>query len=197
LCSEGTAEPVADDTQRSVTAAAASHGYRATVLPVRSVGVQGDERTYAHPVLLDGRQDWAVLEKASTAITNSIKGVNRVLYGVRTGGAPYRLIRAHVTRERLDLLRAIDHQVTQLLHRHGQYDAIWQMPVVLLPLVNPAGGQCVVLRPITSTDAMTARFAPLNDEVIEGIRAAAGRIDGIGDIFMDITHKPPGTIEWE
>jgi GMP synthase (glutamine-hydrolysing) len=197
LCSEGTAEPVADDTQRSVTAAAASHGYRATVLPVRSVGVQGDERTYAHPVLLDGRQDWAVLEKASTAITNSIKGVNRVLYGVRTGGTAYRLIRAHVTRERLDLLRAIDHQVTQLLHRHGQYDAIWQMPVVLLPLVNPAGGQCVVLRPITSTDAMTARFAPLNDEILEGIRAAAGRIDGIGDIFMDITHKPPGTIEWE
>ena len=71
------------------------------------------------------------------------------------------------------------------------------MPVVLLPLVNDAGEECVVLRPILSQEAMTARFCPLEPATIERILAAAADIEGIGDIFFDITHKPPGTIEWE
>jgi GMP synthase (glutamine-hydrolysing) len=71
------------------------------------------------------------------------------------------------------------------------------MPVVLLPLVNSAGGQCAVLRPIYSQEAMTARFAPLKDETIEYIIRQSREFKGIGDIFFDVTHKPPGTIEWE
>ena len=71
------------------------------------------------------------------------------------------------------------------------------MPVVLLPLVNSRGDECVVLRPIVSQEAMTARFIPLRDETLATIVAGAAQVPGIGDLFIDITHKPPATIEWE
>jgi len=71
------------------------------------------------------------------------------------------------------------------------------MPVVLLPLVNKAGKQCAVLRPILSQEAMTARFARLKNETLEYIIHKAKRIKEIGDIFYDVTNKPPATIEWE
>ena len=71
------------------------------------------------------------------------------------------------------------------------------MPVVLLPLVNESGSECVVLRPISSQEAMTARFKPLKDSTLAAICEGAKKVDGVGDLFFDITHKPPGTIEWE
>jgi GMP synthase (glutamine-hydrolysing) len=102
-----------------------------------------------------------------------------------------------MSRERLDLLRTIDDRATDLLREHGQYDDIWQMPVVLLPLVNESGGECVVLRPIVSREAMTARFTPLKEPILRGIVDCAEQTEGVGDVFIDVTHKPPGTIEWE
>jgi GMP synthase (glutamine-hydrolysing) len=198
LCSDGTLAPLDAAAQQQVSMLAAEYGYTATILPVRSVGVQGDGRTYAHPVLLQGPQDWSRMEELSTRLTNSVPSVNRVVYAVHIqGDAQYRPVQAYVTRDRLTVLRAIDDEATRLLYRFEQYDAVWQMPVVILPLVNGQGGQCIVIRPIVSKEAMTARFIPLKQEIIEGLRAAAGNIEGAGDIFMDITHKPPATIEWE
>ena len=167
-------------------------------MPVRSVGVQGDSRTYAHPCLVCGKKDWDVLEKLSTEITNRIKGVNRVVYGLRVEkGTSYRLVKAFVTKERLDTLREFDSVVTGALHAFGEYKTVWQMPAVLLPLVNSLGRQCAVLRPIMSQEAMTARFARLKDEALRFILDKSENIAGLGDLFYDITNKPPATIEWE
>jgi GMP synthase (glutamine-hydrolysing) len=107
------------------------------------------------------------------------------------------LIPAYITRDRLEKLRAVDDLVTRQLQKSGEYDTVWQMPVVLLPLVNESGDECVVLRPIVSREAMTARFIPLKNETLEAIVKGVSSIKGIGDIFYDITHKPPATIEWE
>lgn len=198
LCSARTHEELDKGLGPEVHDYARRYGFSATVLPVRSVGVQGDGRTYAHPALLLGKRDWAAMEEVSTAITNAVRGVNRVVYGVHVEGRPqYRLVEAYTTRQRLDLIRTIDDRATELLREHGQYDDIWQMPVVLLPLLNESGGQCVVLRPITSREAMTARFTPLKESILSGIVECAKQTEGIGDVFIDITHKPPGTIEWE
>ena len=71
------------------------------------------------------------------------------------------------------------------------------MPVVLLPLINKQERQCAVLRPIMSQEAMTARFARLKDETLAYILYEAKKVDGLGDLFYDVTHKPPATIEWE
>ena len=82
---------------------------------------------------------------------------------------PYHLIPATITRQRLASLRAVDNIVTEALFASGEYDGVWQMPVVLLPLVNDRGGECVVLRPIVSQEAMTARFIPLRHKTLSAI----------------------------
>lgn len=172
-------------------------GYKATVLPVRSVGVQGDERTFAHPVLISGKCNWEYLEKLSTTITNTVGGINRVIYGIKTGNPVYTATKTYITQQRLDKLRAVDKIVTDLLLKSGEYRTVWQMPVVLLPIINEAGDECVVLRPVMSQEAMTAQFMPLQQKTINTIVKQISGIKGIGDVFYDITHKPPATIEWE
>ncbi len=198
LCSDGTGAPPEKKVEQEVMALAKPCGYEACILPVRSVGVQGDSRTYVHPVLVTGGLDWPLLERVSTAITNRVREVNRVVFGVSVHpDRRYAPVKASLTAERIGKLRALDHRVTAILRQTGEYETVWQMPVVLLPLVNSAGGECVVLRPIASQEAMTARFFPLKDETIRMIAEAAREIAGIGDIFYDVTHKPPATIEWE
>jgi GMP synthase (glutamine-hydrolysing) len=198
LCSDGVEVPVSPQDRDTVNELAAIEGYTASVLPVKSVGVQGDERSYAHPAVVRGTCDWSLLEKLSTTVTNKVRSVNRVVYALKTGSSlDYKLINAGINRERLDKLRKVDHIVTTALRSSGEYDTVWQLPVVLLPLVNNTGGECVVIRPIVSQEAMTARFAPLAQITIDTIVDQASKIDGIGDLFFDITHKPPATIEWE
>ena len=198
LCSDGKDLNIDDVVKRRVAEIGLGEGYDSIVLPLRSVGVQGDSRTYAHPALVCGAKDWKLLEGLSTKITNSLKEVNRVVYGLRVEGEPqYRLIKAFVTKDRLALLRAFDHIVTTALNKYSEYDAVWQMPVVLLPLINKQGNQCAVLRPIMSQEAMTARFSRLKDETLQYILEESRTVKGLGDIFYDVTNKPPATIEWE
>jgi GMP synthase (glutamine-hydrolysing) len=198
LCSDGKDLKIDDAIKRRVVEIGLKEGYASMVLPLRSVGVQGDSRTYAHPALVRGAKDWKRLEGLSTKITNSLREVNRVVYGLRVEGEPeYRLIKAFVTKDRLMILRAFDHIVTLALNKFGEYDMVWQMPVVLLPLINEQGNQCAVLRPIMSQEAMTARFARLKDETLEYILEESRTVKGLGDIFYDVTNKPPATIEWE
>lgn len=198
LCSDGIVIPLTSDDQSAVDSIVSKYGYKSSILPVKSVGVQGDERSYAHPVLIRGTCDWELLEMLSTKITNSVHSINRVVFGIKTGTTPeYTLINAQINRQRLDKLRQVDHIVTEALRTSGEYGTIWQLPVVLLPLLNSDGNECVVVRPIVSQEAMTARFAPLAQQTIDRIIQQAAEIDGIGDLFFDITHKPPATIEWE
>jgi GMP synthase (glutamine-hydrolysing) len=198
LCSNGTPVSIDAASQKNVKDLATKSGYTSTILPLKSVGVQGDSRTYAQAGLVCGKRDWQALEFLSTTITNSIRYVNRVIYGLRVlNNSEYKLIEAYITRERLEILRSLDNLVTESLHKFNEYANVWQMPVVLLPLVNKNNAQCAVLRPIMSQEAMTARFARLKDETIDFILMQSLKIEGLGDIFYDVTHKPPGTIEWE
>ena len=110
-----------------------------------------------------------------------------------------------VTAERLALLRAADHVMLTELRRAGLEREIWQSFAVL-PAIRSVGvqgdertyGHPVILRAVTSEDAMTADFARIDWELLERI---AGRIiseiPGINRVAYDITSKPPGTIEWE
>ncbi|GAA4770736.1 glutamine-hydrolyzing GMP synthase [Citricoccus nitrophenolicus] len=111
-----------------------------------------------------------------------------------------------VTRERLDLLRAADAIVRAELTAAGLDRHIWQCPVVLLADVRSVGvqgdgrtyGHPVVLRPVTSEDAMTADWAPLPHETLSRIsNRITNEVDGVNRVVLDVTSKPPGTIEWE
>ncbi|HEY6935080.1 MAG TPA: glutamine-hydrolyzing GMP synthase [Marmoricola sp.] len=111
-----------------------------------------------------------------------------------------------VTGERLDILRAADAIAREELTRAGLDRDIWQFPVVLLADVRSVGvqgdgrtyGHPVVLRPVTSEDAMTADWARLPYEVLEAISTRiTNEVREVNRVTLDITSKPPGTIEWE
>ena len=199
LCSDGTVEVQdAREIQDQAQAMARPFGLKAVLLPIRSVGVQGDFRTYAHPVALIGEANWSTLERISTTITNTIPAVNRVVYLLRPGDLPAQsLKRSYLTKERLDLLREADHLAMSALEQHGLMEQIWQMPTVLLPLSSDGYKETIVLRPVYSQEAMTARFAEIPMCVAQGMADDILRIGGLDVVLYDVTHKPPGTIEWE
>lgn len=111
-----------------------------------------------------------------------------------------------VTKERLNLLRKADAIVRQELSAAGQDKLIWQCPVVLLADVRSVGvqgdgrsyGHPIVLRPVSSEDAMTADWSRLDYELLAKIsNRITNEVEGVNRVVLDITSKPPGTIEWE
>ena len=111
-----------------------------------------------------------------------------------------------VTRDRLEILREADAIAREELTRAGLDRDIWQMPVVLLADVRSVGvqgdgrtyGHPVVIRPVTSEDAMTADWARLPYEVMERISTRiTNEVAEVNRVVVDVTSKPPGTIEWE
>jgi GMP synthase (glutamine-hydrolysing) len=111
-----------------------------------------------------------------------------------------------VTAERLRIVSAADAIVREELSAAGQDREIWQCPVVLLADVRSVGvqgdgrsyGYPVVLRPVTSEDAMTADWARLPGELLARISTRiTNEVPAINRVVLDITSKPPGTIEWE
>jgi GMP synthase (glutamine-hydrolysing) len=171
----------------------------ALLLPIRSVGVKADLRAYEHPVLLSGTVQWETLILAVSAVTKEVPGINRCLWNlgedVPTAAIPQR---ATVTRDRLDLLREADLIVMEALRRHGLYDEIWQSPTVLVPLrLGDEEGETIILRPVISERAMTAQPYPLPEAVRNDLRRDILGLPGISGLALDLTSKPPGTIEWE
>ncbi|MBU1976288.1 MAG: glutamine-hydrolyzing GMP synthase [Nanoarchaeota archaeon] len=168
----------------------------AFVIPIKSVGVQGDNRTYRHPALVPFSKDWDKLEKLSTKITNNIQEINRVVMIVKQMKCAFRLLKRTITEDRIQLLQQADSLVTQIITRAGYYDKIWQMPVVLAPL-SIQGGETIILRPVDSQEAMTANFSKLPLALVNKLGEELLKIEGVDAVFYDITNKPPGTIEWE
>jgi GMP synthase (glutamine-hydrolysing) len=163
------------------------------------VGVKADLRAYEHPVLLTGQAPWDSLIEAASAVMGNVPGINRCIWNLSATppSAPHPL-RATVTRERLDVLREVDHIVMETLRAHDLYESIWQCPTVLVPLqLGDAPGEMVVVRPVTSERAMTARPYPLQEAAITDLRRQIMALDGVSSLALDITSKPPGTIEWE
>ena len=197
LCS-AEAEPAVPD--QGIAALAERAGYSAFLLPVRSVGVQGDSRSYAHLTVLHGGDfDYARLLPLSTAITNEFRQTNRIVACLaprEIRPEEWHIKPATLTPERVRLLRQVDHTVTEYLRAENLYSSVWQCPVVSLPW-GCNGGETVALRPIISVDGMTASVAEL---AVSGLRALADRLlamDGVDAVVYDISNKPPSTIEWE
>ena len=118
--------------------------------------------------------------------------------GIRIVGA--------VDRERLDTLRRADAIAREEMTAAGLDDIVWQCPVVLLADVRSVGvqgdgrtyGHPIVLRPVTSEDAMTADWTRVPYDVLERISTRiTNEVAEVNRVVLDITSKPPGTIEWE
>lgn len=172
---------------------------KSSVLPLKSVGVQGDNRTYCHPVLITGQASWDKLHKLSVRLTNELNEINRVVYLVgpnKINFSKVKIKRADLNKKRLDLLRQVDSLVLSEIKKNKLYKSIWQFPVVLAPLgIN--GGETIILRPIESLEAMTVNFYPMSRKVLNSLVTKILKISGVDMVMYDITNKPPGTIEWE
>lgn len=120
-------------------------------------------------------------------------------------GLGIRIIGA-ITRDRLELLREADAIAREELSRAGLDRDIWQCPVVLLADVHSVGvqgdertyGSPIVLRPVSSEDAMTADWSRVPYHVLAQISTRiTNECRGINRVVLDVTSKPPATIEWE
>ncbi|MCK5483818.1 MAG: glutamine-hydrolyzing GMP synthase, partial [Gemmatimonadetes bacterium] len=200
LCGDGEGDRVGFETIGPVVEKVGrDFGLEALPLPIRSVGVKADLRAYEHPVLVSGPADWGRLIEAASVLTADVRGINRCIwnlgYEIPQVAHP---LRATMTRGRLDLLREADHVVMEGLLSHGLYDEIWQCPTVLVPLdLKGDGGELVVVRPVYSKRAMTAAPVELPAALVDELRRDILGLDGVSGLALDITSKPPGTIEWE
>ncbi len=225
LCSSDKGSNVEVAVTDKVRAFLSVEGLQGQVLPVESVGVQGDARSYAHPCLLempklaemaemgkmartvnaakDTSDLWNLCDRISTSLTNRIREVNRMVLEIGTAvqasstsnGKTYLPVAAECDAKNLEFLREVDDLCTQFLITENLYSEIWQMPVVLLPL-QYSGKPVIVIRPVVSSEAMTARFATIDLNLLKKLWTTL-EAAGVGALLYDITHKPPGTIEWE
>ncbi|MBI4173538.1 MAG: glutamine-hydrolyzing GMP synthase, partial [Candidatus Aenigmarchaeota archaeon] len=188
---------------------AKEHGFEIAVLPVKSVGVQGDARTYRNVAMLTGKQDWKGMRKACERMVKTTRQVNRVVYVLQAEQeipqrSAERLCQLSLGKEHLDLLREADSIANSVLAESGLYDRVSQMPVVLFPGISRPW---VCIRDVATEDFMTAR--PLEkpgempwaclQEMAEKIMASKEieALGGVEGVCIDITDKPPATIEWE
>jgi GMP synthase (glutamine-hydrolysing) len=191
-----------------------SSGLSAALLPFKTVGVQGDGRTYSWPCVLSGGPsppDWALLLEFAKLIPKVCHNVNRVCYAFG-GSAPGPYTRITPTlpgREALDQLRAADDVVNRALIKHDLTIKLSQVPVVSFPVEFASHSQSktttmrsIAIRTFITNDFMTGvpakpgtDYMPLEvlAEMVEGIQA----IKGISRVVYDLTSKPPGTTEWE
>jgi GMP synthase (glutamine-hydrolysing) len=120
-------------------------------------------------------------------------------------GLAIRVVGGEATKERLDVLREADHILQEEIRKAGLYRELWQSFCVL-PDIRTVGvqgdertyGHVVVIRAVTSDDAMTADWARLPYDLLETIASRMiGELREVNRVVLDITSKPPGTIEWE
>ncbi len=120
-------------------------------------------------------------------------------------GLAIRIVGGQATKERLDLLRECDHILQDEIRKAGLYRDLWQSFCVL-PDIRTVGvqgdertyGNVVVIRAVTSDDAMTADWARLPYDLLEQIASRMiNELRDVNRVTLDITSKPPGTIEWE
>ncbi len=158
--------------------------------------------------------EFDLVEPLKTLFKDEVRAIGREL------GLPEAIVSRHpfpgpglgirivgeVTKERLDVLRAADAIVREELTSAGVDGEIWQCPVVLLADVRSVGvqgdgrtyGHPIVLRPVSSEDAMTADWTRLDHELLAQIsNRITNEVADVNRVVLDITSKPPGTIEWE
>ncbi len=162
---------------------------------------------------LPRRMKFKLVEPLRELFKDEVRELGRAL------GLPSRLLGRHpfpgpglavrilgpITEERLRLVREADHIFISELHKAGEYHRVWQAFAVLLPVkaVGVQGDErtyenVVVLRAVTSTDAMTADWARLPEELLARVsNRIINEVRGINRVCYDISSKPPATIEWE
>ncbi len=185
-----------------------TNGYKTTahLLPIRSVGVGGDERSHLSVAALDhGDLSSDDLVKLGSDLPAHFREtVNRVIYALGSQPLSERsLTKTLLTADVRTQLRQADKIVFEEMRSANLLGKIKQFPVVLIPLSFGAEGQrSIVLRPVITSTFMTVQaMLPERDLPEAFLNKITDRIlqevDGISQVFLDLTNKPPATTEWE
>ncbi|VDN09699.1 unnamed protein product [Dibothriocephalus latus] len=188
----------------------------AHLLPIRTVGVQGDCRSYNYACVLSSNADspdWDALFFMAQTIPRICHNINRVVYAFgQKIQHPVNDVTVTFLREPvIATLREVDARVNAVLHESGMMKKISQMPVILIPIHfdrDPAQMMAassilrsVVLRPFVTSDFMTGLAAKpgvdLPLDVVQKMQDEASKVPGISRVLYDMTSKPPATTEWE
>ena len=196
-----------------LSVASGKQKYNATLLPIRTVGVQGDHRSYSYCVGISCEAEpvWEDLKIFSRIITQVCHGINRVvfIFGAIVQNPVHDITKTTLTPQVLSIVRQADHLANQVLATSSASGNISQMPVVLLPVhldrsplkPVPSVARAIVIRPFITEDFMTGEFAePGKDipfEIVQKMVTEILTVNGVSRVMYDITNKPPGTTEWE
>jgi GMP synthase (glutamine-hydrolysing) len=215
---------VFEQAARDVVAEAGADGERVrflvqgTLYPdvVESGGGEGAANIKSHHNVggLPDDLQFELVEPLRTLFKDEVRAVGRrlglpeAIVGRQPFPGPGLAIRivGEVTADRLETLRAADRIAREELTAAGLDAEIWQCPVVLLADIRSVGvqgdgrtyGHPIVLRPVSSEDAMTADWTRLPYDVIARISTRiTNEVPDVNRVVLDVTSKPPGTIEWE
>lgn len=193
-----------DKSQATISELAQKYNCDAQILDVQSVGVGGDERSYAHPVALQFTQPPDNLAEISTTFTSRLKGtLNRVI--VYIAGDDISTItptETTLSSRNREILRTADDIAYRTMREFGLLRNIEQMPVIMIPC-GSGQKRSIVLRPVRTKTHMTSTamlpgihldltfFETIANEIISELGGE------ISHVFFDATDKPPGTTEWE
>lgn len=189
----------------------------ATLLPVRTVGVQGDGRTFSYLVGLSGafnaskndskssQIDWDSLFELARSIPKRVHQVNRIVY---LFGQPIQNQEKEVTKtwlipEVVDQLREADDITNQTLRKYDLLKTLSQVPVTSFPIgFGTAGNRSIGIRTFITNDFMTGIPATPGKEMPftaldEMVSRIEKEVKGVSRVAYDLTSKPPGTTEWE
>jgi GMP synthase (glutamine-hydrolysing) len=215
---------VFEDAAAEVVAEAGSHGesvdflVQGTLYPdvVESGGGSGTANIKSHHNVggLPEDLEFTLIEPLRSLFKDEVRAVGAELglpedivwrHPFPGPGLAIRII-GEVTKDRLEVLRAADAVAREELTAAGLDRQVWQFPVVLLADVRSVGvqgdgrtyGHPIVLRPVSSEDAMTADWSRLPYDLVATIsRRITNEVPEVNRVVLDVTSKPPGTIEWE
>lgn len=220
LCTEPTLDSrlsTLDEEEKLANDYLSEHGMSGSILPIQSVGVQGDARTYRHPIAIwpkdgdwESKWDKEELQTISTELTNKFESINRVIFSLSSLNSFSLIPNCTLTPDRVSTLQNADKIVMDSIMAFDDKEkTVWQCPTVLLPIrvknnqaldSGPStldqNAEAFLLRPVSSIDAMTADFTVIPKEELNKILVQLEKLNPSA-IFFDLTNKPPGTIEWE
>ncbi|XP_060075843.1 GMP synthase [glutamine-hydrolyzing]-like [Ylistrum balloti] len=207
---------MSEEDQENLLAISKSDNLCATLLPIKTVGVQGDCRSYSYVAALSGnsKPNWSNLTMLAKIIPRICHNINRVVYVF--GGAVKFAIEdvtpTFLTAGVLSTLRQADHMASKVLQETDSFSKLSQMPVVITPLHfdrdpvlhQPSCQRSVVIRTFITNDFMTGvakmpfvmvlfSLFQVVDKIVESVLT----VPGISRVMYDMTSKPPGTTEWE
>jgi GMP synthase (glutamine-hydrolysing) len=188
---------------------AGEEGFDGYIVPIKTVGVQGDGRTYSFLTVLRGERDWQRIRKAAVRIPKEIRETNRVVYDIVHEkiqcSDPASLISTTVDKNTYRLLQDADYEGREIIKKHGfdRLDNISQTIFVLFG-ADPynTGKRSVALRAVSTDDFMTVKPVDIGEKTLswkclDDISSNLLKKYDIGMFVYDVTDKPPSTTCWE